>query len=159
MAKRVIGCGLPFVASLVQPIIERWPSLLIKQSIPTVLLQELLQAVSRGRQRFQSPEREYTIIKMAPVGWNFLIGAQLLASFVDSSDAQTRNSIPNGGFPHDYPGKPSTDFGPEWQSCKHNLAGSCCFSQLTFCCRLPGFSIHSQRHLSSEPKLGREYTC
>lgn len=27
-------------------------------------------------------------------------------------------SIPNT-WPHDYPGKPSGDFSPQWQSCKH----------------------------------------
>ena len=32
--------------------------------------------------------------------------------------------LPGVGFPHDYPGKPSGDLSPEWQSCQYLLAVS-----------------------------------
>ena len=38
------------------------------------------------------------------------------AGLVVSTCAQNSSDIPNS-FPHDYPGKPSGDFSPEWQDC------------------------------------------
>lgn len=40
------------------------------------------------------------------------------ASYVHAQSNSTE-SLPNS-FPHDYPGKPSGDFSPEWQSCSYS---------------------------------------
>ena len=48
-----------------------------------------------------------------------LLGAASLfvSGFATSVYAQSVEDLPNS-FPHDYPGKPTSDFGTDWQDCE-----------------------------------------
>lgn len=66
-------------------------------------------------------------------------------------------------WPQDYPGKPSGNFSPEWQSCGHNLR--CRFqsyyTHLRSCFRvprLPGNGRVAERNVDATPQLCREHS-
>ena len=84
---------------------------------------------------------------------SLLVGLVVLAG---SGRSRAQDEVPNS-YPHDYPGKPSGDFSPEWQECV-------CMSLLLLIpalinqhFRLPCERFVAERYLPFESFLGREY--
>lgn len=62
-----------------------------------------------------------------------VLSATILSSFSGSVLAQSSGATAPSSFPHVYPGQPSGDFSPAWQSCTcHHILCYVAFKFLTF---------------------------
>lgn len=67
----------------------------------------------------------------------------------------------SNSFPHNYPGKPSGDFSPAWQSCTYNSLFRCLVFISRSCGkrRLPSHRETPQHLLPPQPQLGGQHPC